>query len=105
MTLKAAIKALHDDANAWHGVATTLGSAQAAANGLTLGEGPLSWASSATGLLDTYEEIRAKAARLLGEGKSNLESLSHTLVKVAKAYETSDENAARRMKGTWDVRE
>lgn len=104
-TVKAAIKALHDDAKQWKGVADTLSKAQGAANGLTLGVGPLSWASRDTGLATTYEEIRVKVARLLGEGKSNMDSLGHALEKVAKAYEKSDEDAARRMKGVWDVME
>ncbi len=105
MTLKAAIEALRDDAGVWRGVAATTSSATNAVDGLTLSEGELSWASRPTGLLDTYEEIRSKVARLLAEATSNFEALSSTLDQVATAYETSDQAALSRMKGTWDARE
>jgi hypothetical protein len=105
MSLNAAIKALRDDAGIWADVATTTSNAARAAEGLTLTEGEMSWASRPTGLLDTYEEIRAKVSRLLGEATRNFNSLSNTLNKVATAYETSDQAALNRMKGVWDVRE
>jgi hypothetical protein len=104
MTLKAAIDALHDDAHLWQGVAATTANAKSAVDGLTLTEGELSWASRPTGLLSTYEEIRAKVAGLLGEATTNYNSLSSTLDRVAKAYETSDQAAQNRMKGVWDPR-
>lgn len=105
MSLNAAIKALRDDAGIWADVATTTSNAARAAEGLTLTEGEMSWASRPTGLLDTYEEIRAKVSRLLGEATRNFNSLSNTLKRVAAAYETSDQAALNRMKGVWDVRE
>lgn len=105
MSLNAAIKALRDDAGIWADVATTTSNAARAAEGLTLTESEMSWASRPTGLLDTYEEIRAKVSRLLGEATRNFNSLSNTLNKVATAYETSDQAALNRMKGVWDVRE
>ena len=105
MSLTAAIKALRDDAGIWQDVASTTSGAARAADGLTLGEGELSWASRPTGLLDTYEEIRSKAARLLREATTNYNSLSSTLNRVATAYETSDQAAMSRMKGIWDARE
>lgn len=105
MSLTAAIQALRADAGIWQDVATTTSGAARAADGLTLSEGELSWASRPTGLLDTYEEIRAKVARLLTEATTNFSSLSSTLNRVATAYETSDQAALSRMRGVWDARE
>lgn len=104
MTLKAAVKALRDDAGIWQDVATTTATAARSVDGLTLSEGELSWASNPTGLLVTYEEIRLKAARLLGEATTNFNELSATLEQVAADYETSDEKASANLKGTWDAR-
>jgi hypothetical protein len=105
MTLKAAIKALRDDAGVWSNVATTTSNAASAVNGLTLTEGEMSWASRPTGLLATYEEIRTKVHTLLGEATTNFNNLSSTLNRVATAYENSDQAAVNRMHGVWDVRE
>jgi hypothetical protein len=102
MSLEAAIAALYHDADVWADVSTVTGKASSAAAGLTLTEGALSWAGVPTGLRDTYEEIRAKAQRLLGEGTTNISDLAATLRTVAKAYETSDENAARRFDNEWE---
>lgn len=105
MTLQAAIKALRDDAGIWADVATTTSNAAKAAEGLTLTEGEMSWASRPTGLLTTYEEIRTKVQTLLGEATTNFNNLSATLNRVATAYETSDQAALNRMRGAWDARE
>lgn len=105
MSLQAAIRALRDDAGMWSDVASTTSTAARAVEGMTLSEGELSWASRPTGLLETYEEIRAKVGRLLGEATTNYNSLSNTLNRVATAYETSDQAALNRMRGVWDVRE
>jgi hypothetical protein len=65
----------------------------------------LSWASTPTGLLNTYEEIRAKAARLLGEATTNFNDMSSTLKQVATAYSNVDSAAARRLTGIWDPKQ
>ena len=75
------------------------------AGALALGDSQLSWASVATGLLGTYAEIQAKVVMLLGEATEVYSDLSTTLDQIATAYEVSDENAAARLKGVWDVRE
>jgi len=102
MTLKASIQALHDDAKIWQDVADVTGKAAHEPEGFKLGESDLSWASQSTGLLDTYEEIRVKVARLLREGTDNFRSLSSALDKVAAEYEANDENASQKLKGIWD---
>jgi hypothetical protein len=104
MTLRAAIEALRHDAGMWQEVATATGAARTAADGLALGESALSWASRPTGLLDTYEEIRAKAAGLLGEATSGYAALGAALTEVAAAYEAGDEAASARLHGVWDPR-
>lgn len=102
MSLEAAIGALYHDADSWADVSTVTGKAAGAAAGLTLTEGALSWASIPTGLSSTYEEIRAKAQRLLTEGATNMSDMAATLRTVAKAYETSDANASRRFDNEWE---
>ncbi|MEV4754454.1 hypothetical protein AB0J86_04945 [Micromonospora sp. NPDC049559] len=102
MTLKAAIEALYYDADIWEDISGVTNEASSAAAGLTLTEGQLSWACIPTGLLDTYEAIRAKAQMLLTEGTTNMSDMAATLRKVAKAYEISDESASRRFDGEWE---
>ncbi len=104
MTLQVAIEALRADAEVWDGVAAVVGRAGQEAGSLGLGESELSWAANPTGLITTYAEIQQKAARLLGEGAQALGRLGAALDSVAMAYERDDEDAARRLKGTWDVR-
>jgi hypothetical protein len=105
MTVAAAISALRHDSALWDEVAEVTRRAGQEAGALTLGESQLSWASAPTGLLNTYEEIRQKAAMLLGEATQVYADLSTALDQVASAYELSDETAARNLKGVWDVRQ
>lgn len=102
MSLQAAIAALRHDAGSWADIARVTRAAGASAAGLTLDEGVMSWASNPTGLLVTYEEIRAKVERLLSEGTTNLDDMADTLRTVATAYETSDERASRRFDDQWE---
>jgi hypothetical protein len=104
VTLKAALSALHHDEQIWQEVATVVGNASYVADGLSLNESQLSWASHPTGLLSTYDAIRHKVSRLLDEGSQTFHGLAATLDKVAAEYERSDEQAAKKLKGAWDVK-
>ncbi len=104
MSLKVALEALHHDADMWGRVADTTAAAASAAEALTLSESELSWASRPTGLLETYEEIRAKVARMLNEGTTNFHAMAEGLIKVATAYRTNEDEATRRFEGVWDAR-
>jgi hypothetical protein len=104
MSLKVAIEALHDDADMWNRVADTTAAAASAAEALTLSESELSWASRPTGLLESYEEIRAKVARLLDEGTTNFHAMAEWLIRVANAYQTNEDEATRRFQGVWDAK-
>ena len=105
MTVTAAISALRHDSAMWDEVARVTRLAGQEAGDLTLGESQLSWASVASGLLSSYAEIQSKAVRLLGEATTVYSGLSTTLDQVASEYERSDERAAAKFKGVWDVRE
>jgi len=105
MSVAVAIGALRHDSGVWDQVAVVTRQAGQEAAALSLRESQLSWASVPTGLLGTYAEIQDKVARLLGEANQVYSELSVALDKVANAYELSDENAATRLKGVWDVRE
>jgi len=105
MTVAAAISALRHDSGVWDGVARVTRQAGQEATTLVLDESKLSWASTSSGLLTTYAEIQGKVAMLLGEATEVYADLSTALDKVASAYELSDENAARNLKGVWDVRQ
>src|SRR5262249_37179744 len=96
------IKAMHDDAGKWKDVSSTANAASQTAQGLTLSEVQLSWLSDDVGLLASYEEIRAKAERLLHEATTTLGDLSTTPDQVANAYQQSDEKASTKFKGVWD---
>ncbi|GII23265.1 type VII secretion target [Planosporangium mesophilum] len=104
MTLKAAEEALRSDAAMWDGVAHTTDLARQSAQGLTLTEHDLSWASAHTELQNTYDEIQQKIVMLLGEATEVFNGLSTALDQVANAYQTNDEAAAKKFKGVWDVR-
>ena len=102
MTLQASITAMHGDAKLWKDVSDVTNAAAGTAQGLTLSKVQLSWLSDDVGLVDSYEEIRAKAERLLHEATTTLSDLSTTLDQVADAYQQSDEKARTRFKGVWD---
>lgn len=102
MTLQASISALYHDAGSWDDVASVTRTAAGTAAGLTLDESQLSWASNPTGLLVTYEELRAKVERLLTEATTNLTDMASALRTVARAYENSDERASVRFDGEWE---
>jgi|SoiMethySBSTD1v2_1073268.scaffolds.fasta_scaffold1374136_2 hypothetical protein len=105
MTLQEAEGALRADADMWDGVAYATDLARQSAEGLTLTEDDLSWASAYTALLGTYDEIQRKVVMLLGEATQVFTGLSVALDQVATAYKVNDEAAAQTFKGVWDVRE
>ena len=105
MTVKAAIEALRHDVDVWDRVGQVTNAAGQEAQGLTLTEADLSWASNYTSLLGTYAEIQQKTATLLSEATAVCTGLSAALDKVADAYELSDERAATQLEGVWDIRE
>jgi hypothetical protein len=105
MTLKAAEEALRADSDMWDGVAQATDMARQSAQGLTLTEDDLSWASAYTPLLRTYGELQQKVETLLGEATTVFTGLSTALDQVATAYQANDEAAATKFKGVWDVRE
>lgn len=102
MSFEASLKALHDDAKIWNDIADTTSEATKATSDLRLNECEMSFASRSTGLLDTYEAVRAEVERLLGEATTNFRDIRDALETVAYAYEISDEFGSRRMKGAWD---
>ena len=103
MSVQAAIGALRHDADVWDQVSSVTKLAGQHARDLVLSETDLSWAASHTPLLGTYAEIQEKAATLLGEATTVFSGLSRALDQVAEAYQASDEEAATRLKGVWDV--
>jgi len=105
MSVVAAISALRHDCEVWDQVAAVTRRSGLEAGALTLGESQLSWASRPSGLLETYAEIHGKVIMLLGEATQVYAALSTALDQVADAYELSDEDAARRLQGVWDVRD
>ena len=105
MTVTAAISALRHDSGVWDEAARVTRLAGQEAGDLSLGQSQLSWAGVASGLLGTYAEIQNKMVMLLGEATTVYSDLSTALDQVASAYELSDENAAVKLKGVWDVRE
>lgn len=102
MGFEASLKALHDDAKTWDDIADITSEAGRAAGDLRLRECEMSFASRSTGLLETYEEVRAEVEKLLNEATVNFRDIRDTLRGVAYAYEISDEFGSRRMKGVWD---
>ena len=104
MSLKASIDALRNDANVWDRVSYAISGAGAAAGTLGLTETSMSFAAGRTGLLDTYNALTARVAGLLAEGSEIQYRLAGALDRVATDYEASDERAAAKYDGVWDVK-
>ena len=97
----AAIKALFDESAMWNTSAGTMQSAAGAAQGLTLGEGALSWASRPTGLVDTYGLIQQRVVTLVNEGVRTFTELSAALNTAATGYQRDENDAVHRMRNVW----
>jgi hypothetical protein len=104
MSLKASIDALRDDAGVWDQVSAATSGAGTAAGTLGLTETSMSFAASRTGLLDTYNALTDRVAGLLAEGGDVQYRLAGALDRVATDYEASDERAAAKYRGVWDVK-
>lgn len=73
------------------------------AGGLGLSDDQLSWAGQDTGLVATYEQLRVKVEALLAQGASETDEVAATLRGVRRVYESTDEDAKQRLKGSWDA--
>jgi len=104
MSLTASIDALRNDAGVWDQVSATTSGAGTAAGTLGLTETSMSFAAGRTGLLDTYNALTARIAGLLAEGGDTQYQLAAALDRVATDYEASDERAAAKYQGVWDVK-
>ena len=104
MSLKASIDALRNDANVCDRVSSAISGAGAAAGTLGLTETSMSFAAGRTGLLDTYNALTDRVAGLLAEGGEIQYRLAGALDRVATDYEASDERAAAKYDGVWDVK-
>jgi uncharacterized protein YukE len=98
-----AVEAMLHDATMWDQTSQVTRQAGQEAGALVLDATELSWASRDTGLLSTYAEIQQKVSTLLDEASKVYRQLSVTLDQVGYDYRLHDEDAARRLKGVWDV--
>lgn len=103
MTLKVSLDALSSDAARWSTASQTLVGAGQVAGGLGLSDDQLSWAGQDTGLVATYEQLRVKVEALLAQGASETDEVAATLRGVRRVYESTDEDAKQRLKGSWDA--
>lgn len=101
MSFQVALQALGADAGVWDDVSTALDGATTSASGLTLTTAQLSWAAEVIGLTTTYEAMRAKTERLLGEGATETSTIAEGLRTVKTTYEGSDEGAKARLESAW----
>ncbi|MGL4177780.1 MAG: hypothetical protein ACRCSN_17110 [Dermatophilaceae bacterium] len=105
MGFEAQLQALADDAAVWDRVATTLSGASSSAAGRALHVAELSWAGEVTGLVSTYESIRAKVERLLKEGSTETGTISDGLITVKQTYEGTDAAAQAELQSAWRPKE
>lgn len=82
-------------------MAEVAGASAEAVEAMPLTSIDLSWAAVETGLLETYEELRAKTASLLREAASNFEATAETLLAVAAAYSRTDTESAQAIREVW----
>lgn len=99
--VQVAIQALYDEAGTWRASTGVMGTAAAAARGLSLGPLQMSWAASITGLGETYAEIQNKIATLLVEGENNFERIGQSLRTAADGYERDEQDALHRLRGIY----
>jgi hypothetical protein len=98
-----ALEALTKDSGQWLETSQTLQTASGSCQRLRLTIHELSWLSEGTGLVATYEEVRARVEELLNQGSGETGKISRTLAQVRTIYEGSDENAINELHGVWDV--
>jgi hypothetical protein len=101
-TVTVALEALTTDSAQWQSTSDKLATSSAACTGLTLTESQLSWASAETGLLATYEEVRARVELLLSQGADETGKISRTLGHVRRIYEGSDQHAINELNNVWE---
>lgn len=106
MVLRVDIQALRNDAATWSGGGDSLAESMAAAataaeTQLRVAAEQFSFVSRETGQADTYEELRAKAARLMGEAVSTFETVAEALVRAADEYERTDDESDRSIREIW----
>jgi hypothetical protein len=103
--VEADIAALRKDAGMWGGGEGSMEDImQDAANtvdGLGTSATELSWVSTETGLLGTYDLMREKVGRLLTEGASNFDALCTALTRAADTYEGRDVENADAVRQAW----
>ena len=105
MTLHVAIDAMRHDASSWEIVSHAVDRAGDEAAKLHVDAHDLSELVARTSFLATYEETQRKVVRLLAQAADEYLRLCITLHRTADAYQRNDEEAAKVLGGTWDVRD
>jgi hypothetical protein len=83
----------------------TMSTAAEAVDGLGTSATELSWVSTETGLLATYDLMREKVTRLLDEGASNFGAISAALTRAANVYEGTDVENADAVRQAWKLKD
>jgi hypothetical protein len=103
--MEADIAALRKDAGMWSGgdgsMEDTMQTAAGAVDELGTSATELSWVSTETGLLGTYDQLREKVGRLLTEGASNFDAIGTALTRAADTYEGKDVENADAVRQAW----
>jgi hypothetical protein len=95
--VSAAVQAIRADARTWAEASDKLVAARNAGLPLGLQEFHFSFVGDKAGMTRVYAEIQEKITRLLGEGATELDSLSQALTSAANGYEDADNEAYRRL--------
>lgn len=110
MAIQVEIEALRRDARTWAGgegsMAHTMRAAATSGDtALRVTPQQLSFAGQEVGLDQTYEQLRAKAVRLMGEAAANFEAVAGALTRAADEYERTDGRADQAIRDAWQIRE
>ena len=96
--LKAAEKALQDDATKWYDASKCLGGNGRKADGIVVANGWPFWRD----LESNYNQLKDKVVDLLLAGEKQCDAIGDRLVEVRSILRGTDEEAKRKLDGLWD---
>lgn len=103
-------RALRRDATTWAGGDDSMAAAmQSAATAgdtqLAVSDREFSFAGVRVGLVETYEQLRAKAVRLMGEAADNFEAVAEELIRAADEYDRTDGETDAEIRDAWRLQD
>ena len=100
-TVVAALRALRDDATAWHAGATTMAGGSAEVARLALDDAAFSALGERIGYAQVYHQLVVKVGALFDGATVTFDAVGSALSTAADGYEQDEQAAVHLMKGAW----